>query len=403
MRLVMTAMCGLIARSPNPWSCHESSSSTAISPPRISGSMASVETPRMLPPRCARFPAETSTWWIICATVDLPRVPVTPMITTPISAANFAKSAVDMYTGTPAERATAISDESSRTPAALMTMFASVKSAEGWPPIWNVMFGYSLRRSTDSFNSSSLFVSVIVTRAPMRARNPASPTLRPKRPRPRTVTRLFLKKGSYGAIRRDYLYSMFVLREQLDDAAPEMLGFLGCPEVDQARAGRIEAAFRLFRDGIGRVEDIDRAEDRTRLFLDDSAGERIVRAPEKKIIECLAPPLGEFGADDIADLVLMRAEFDGARQVAHRMLLEDDHASEGGPVDVRSHRRRSRQKQDLSARILAHRTCCRTRHLDDIRAFGAVLQHRGRHGIARAHDLLRAEHTQRAQAIGREV
>src|SRR3989344_6711252 len=146
----------------------------------------------------------------MCETVDLPRVPVTPTIFAPASVAYFEKSAVDIATGTPAARAAVISGESSRTPADLMTRShlrppkadppPEEKSSFWCPPRRKVIFGYFLSRSNDSVSCSSVFVSVTTTSAPHCAKNSASPTPRPRSPRPSSVTCFPLKNSSYGFI-----------------------------------------------------------------------------------------------------------------------------------------------------------------------------------------------------------
>ena len=172
--------------SPKPCNCHESNSRTAICSRVASFSNSRFETPRTFPPRRTFFPASFKIACTICVTVDLPRVPVTPMIG--ILEISAKRSAL-MRTGILFFFASAIYGESSKTPAALRIKSRLLKSSRRCSPKTNVTFLNDLSCATDSASCSRDFKSVTISSAPHSARYRASPTPRPKRPRPITVIR----------------------------------------------------------------------------------------------------------------------------------------------------------------------------------------------------------------------
>ncbi len=152
----------------------------------------------MLPPRCTREPFSRNICAIISVVVLLPRVPVTPIITT--SGNSFITmshtNAADIYTGTFLLRAWAIYSLSIGTPAALRIKSLFSKSSNLCSPNTYVMFVYSLSNSSDTASCSDVFLSVTITSAPFCAKNAVSPIPRPSKPSPMTVTFLFSKYGA---------------------------------------------------------------------------------------------------------------------------------------------------------------------------------------------------------------
>ena len=179
-----TATCGLISASPKPCSCHESNSRTAICSGVTSDRSASVEAPRTFPPSSTRLPSSLRMACAIYATVDFPRVPVTPMTGMPEISA---KRSALMRTCILFFFASAIYIESSETPAALRIKSRPRKSSSRCSPKTNLMFGNDSSCATELASASRVLRSVTMSSAPHSARYRASPIPRPKRPSPITV------------------------------------------------------------------------------------------------------------------------------------------------------------------------------------------------------------------------
>ena len=130
----------------------------------------------------------------MCATVDLPRVPVTPMTCIPEISA---KRSALMRTGILFFLASAIYGESSGTPAAFKIKSLFLKSSSRCSPRTNCTFENDLSCATDSSSCSRVLRSVTMSSAPHSAKYRASPTPLPRRPRPITV--IFFPRKCSGA------------------------------------------------------------------------------------------------------------------------------------------------------------------------------------------------------------
>ena len=163
MKLVNTAICGDILDQPQPCSCHESSSNTAIESLFTFFNNWRFDTPRTVPPRIISSPVTScKTWWIICEVVDLPRVPVTPMIGMFVSSANNAALCTFLA---PVATPLATYGESSGTLGATKIISLFSKSSSRCLPNTNFTLEKFLSLSTDSLSSASVFRSVTITSA----------------------------------------------------------------------------------------------------------------------------------------------------------------------------------------------------------------------------------------------